>query len=270
MSAGFATLRRFVREEAGLLLAADKLYLLEDRLTPLMRDANIASLDELGPMVQRNTRSQLAQSVVEAVTINETSFFRDRALFSSFAEVHLPRLFEARDASRHLRIWCAGCSSGQEPYSLAMIIDEALRSRRGWTIDILGTDLSRSVIQVARAGRYSQFEVQRGLPIRMLMRHFVQDGQMWEVNEALRSKVVFESQNLLRMPCPNVGFDMIFCRNVLYYFDPAIRRNVLSGLATALKPEGLLILGATECGTGGLSTLFEAAGSPFAFRLRTS
>ena len=160
MSAGFALLQRFLRETSGLCLERDKLYLVEDRLRGLLQRRGIANLDDLARMVHANPCSDLATAVAETLTINETSFFRDRTLFSAVSERLLPQLLETRRDKRRLRIWCAGCSTGQEPYSLAMVIDDMTRQLSGWQVEILATDLSRPVLDFARAGIYSQFEVQ--------------------------------------------------------------------------------------------------------------
>ena len=246
MSTGFACLQRFLREAAGLSLEADKRYLVEDRLQCILRDAKLTGLDDLGRYLHANARSDLARCVVEALTINETSFFRDKVLFQTFADHLLPRLIAARADRRRLRIWCAGCASGQEPYSLAMLIDERMRQLTGWQIEIVATDLSRAVIESARRGRYSQFEVQRGLPVTLLLRYFQRSGETWQISDYLRAKIAFSTLNLVEDFRDLGRFDIIFCRNVLIYFDAATKARVLGNLSEALSDDGVLALGGAE------------------------
>jgi chemotaxis protein methyltransferase CheR len=246
MTAGFSILQRFVREASGLALDDDKRYLIEDRLQPVLRDAKLHTIDDLANQLHGNQRSDLARAVTEALTINETSFFRDKLLFTTFAETVLPALIAARKDQRRLRIWCAGCSSGQEPYSLAMIIDEQMRQLSGWQIEIVATDLSRSIIEAARRGRYSQFEVQRGLPVTLLLRYFQRVGESWQISDYLRAKVAFSTLNLMQ-GFKDIGrFDIVFCRNVLIYFDAETKARVLTRLTDAMADDGYLALGGAE------------------------
>ena len=246
MSAGFACLRSFLREASGLSLDEDKRYLIEDRLQSILRDAKLSGLDDLGRCLQANARSDLARSVAEALTINETSFFRDKILFQTLTDQLLPRLIAARADRRRLRIWCAGCSTGQEPYSIAMLIDEQMRQLSGWQIEIVATDLSRSVIETAKRGRYSQFEVQRGLPVTFLLRYFQRSGENWQISDYLRAKIAFSTLNLMESFKDLGRFDIIFCRNVLIYFDAATKARVLGHLGDALSDDGVLALGGAE------------------------
>ena len=266
LSAGFALLQRFLRETSGLCLERDKLYLVEDRLRGLLQRRGIANLDDLARMVHANPCSDLATAVAETLTINETSFFRDRTLFSAVSERLLPQLLETRRDKRRLRIWCAGCSTGQEPYSLAMVIDDMTRQLSGWQVEILATDLSRPVLDFARAGIYSQFEVQRGLPVTMLLRHFSRLGDGWRISDYLRAKVTFRTQNLLYIPRDFGPFDVVFCRNVLFYFDAATKRRVISGLVGALAPEGFIVLGGAERVGSVCADLLTEGNTPFVFR----
>ena len=266
MSAGFAILQRFLRETSGLALENDKLYLVEDRLRGILRDRKIAGLEELAQRLHGDRRSELADAVAETLTINETSFFRDRALFAAISEVLLPKLLATRREQRRLRIWCAGCSTGQEPYSLAMVLDDMTRQLAGWQVEIVATDLSRPVIDFAKAGVYSQFEVQRGLPVVMLLRHFVREGEGWRISDYLRAKVSFRTQNLLAIPREVGPFDLVFCRNVLFYFDAATKRRVISGLVGALQPDGFIALGGAERVGPDSGDLLVEGGVPFVFR----
>ena len=266
MSDAFALIRRFALETAGLSLDEDKRYLVEDRLAPVLRRERLTALSELAEAITRDPRSNLARAAAEALTINETSFFRDKAFFETFAQTLLPTLLAARAERRKLRIWCAGCSSGQEPYSLAMLLDEQARRLAGWQVEILATDLSHAMIDTARRGLYSQFEVQRGVPISLLLRYFRREGEFWQVADHLRAKVTFRPQNLVTGVREQGAFDVIFCRNVLIYFDVATKRRVLASLDGALAHDGCLALGAAE-GVGGLSTKLTAVpGQRFLFR----
>jgi chemotaxis protein methyltransferase CheR len=241
----FDALREFLYERSGLSLEGDKLYLVESRLMPVAREAGLADLGALMKRLQTGDRA-LAQSVVDAMMTNETFFFRDRAPFDKFRNVILPNLLAARASERRLRIWCAACSTGQEPYSLAMLLDEEARKLTGWSVEIVATDLSRRAIEAARQGLYSQFEVQRGLPITMLLRYFQRAGERWQINEFLRSRINFREFNLLSDYRPLGTFDVIFCRNVLLYFDVPTKRDILARLSRALAADGFLLMGSAE------------------------
>ena len=245
MTSTFESLRQFLYEHSGLALEGDKLYLVESRLLPIAREAGLPDLAALLKRLQAGDRD-LGQSVVDAMTTNETFFFRDRAPFEKFRTVMLPNLLAARAAERRLRIWCAACSTGQEPYSLAMLLDDEARRLTGWNVEILATDLSRRAIESARQGLYSQFEVQRGLPITMLLRYFQRVGDRWQINEFLRSRINFREFNLMSDFRSLGTFDAIFCRNVLLYFDVATKRDILARLARALAPDGFLLMGSAE------------------------
>ena len=254
MSAAFDTLRRILARASGISLDEDKAYLVESRLMSLMESARIKDLADL---VRRfDSEPTLLDAVVQAMTTNETLFFRDRAPFDDFREILLPRLMAARQQTRRIRIWCAAASTGQEPYSLAMILDEQARKLAGWQVEIVATDISQRVVQAAREGLYNQFEVQRGLPITMLLRYFKREGEMWRINEHLRSRVTFKTQNLMADFRGLGSFDVIFCRNVLIYFDVDNKIRVLDRLAQALPSDGVLCLGAAETIVG-LSEAFQ-------------
>ncbi len=246
MNAGFALVQRFLRETSGLALENDKRYLIEDRLRPIIQAANLSGMDDLGRTLRGDARSELARTVAETLTINETSFLRDKSLFAALRDSLLPDLIERRGDRRRLRIWCAGCSTGQEPYSLAMMIDEYARKLSGWQIEIVATDLSRAVIESAKRGAYSQFEVQRGLPVAMLLRYFRREGEAWQISDYLRAKITFKTHNLMTSARELGVFDIVFCRNVLLYFDVATKKRVLGDLSNALANDGYLVLGAAE------------------------
>lgn len=189
-------------------------------------------------------------AVVEAMTTNESFFFRDKILFDHFRETVMPALLAARKGSRFIRIWCAAASTGQEPYSLAMCLKQMERQIAGWQIEIIATDLSNEVLEKARAGLYSQFEVQRGLPIQFLVKYFTRDGERWQLAPELRDMVQFRTLNLLNDFSPLGSFDVVFCRNVLIYFDQATRVDVLDRIARQTASDGFLMLGAAETVVG--------------------
>ncbi len=256
MSPGdFDFLRRYLHERSGLVLNAEKQYLAESRLMPVVRKHGLISLADLVTRIRMMPASELAIDTVEAMTTNETFFFRDKIPFEHFRDTMLPALTAARDRDRRLRIWCAAASTGQEPYSLAMAIRELAMSARGgalngFRIDILATDLSGDVLERARAGTYSQFEVQRGLPIQMLLKYFTQVGDAWQVSSDLRAMVQFRTLNLLNDFAPLGKFDIVFCRNVLIYFDQPTKTQVLNRMAPQIADDGYLVLGAAETVVG--------------------
>lgn len=253
--ADFTFLRLLLQQRSGLSLTADKHYLAESRLGILCRRRDIADITTLVSRLRLGRDRALENAVVDAMTTNETLFFRDRTPFDLFRDVILPERLTANAATRSLRIWCAAVSSGQEAYSLAMLLDEAAGRLAGWKIEIVGTDISAEILEKARSGLYSQFEIQRGLPIQMLLKHFEQRGDKWQVSQQLRRMVEFRPHNLLERNDHFGRFDVIFCRNVLIYFDVATKAKVLELLAPRLVPDGTLVLGAAETVLG-LATRF--------------
>ncbi|HMK80233.1 MAG TPA: protein-glutamate O-methyltransferase CheR [Xanthobacteraceae bacterium] len=242
-------LRKLLKDRSGLILSADKQYLVESRLTPLARKAGIATLAELvGKLKASNER--LIVEVVEAMTTNESFFYRDKVPFDHFKDAIMPSLIAARAKERRIRIWCAAASTGQEPYSLAMCLKEMKDKVAGWRVDILGTDLSTEVLEKAKAGVYSQFEVQRGLPIQMLVKHFTQTGDTWQISPEIRAMVQYKPLNLLADFSHLGNFDVVFCRNVLIYFDQETKIGVLNRIARMLEADGFLVLGAAETVVG--------------------
>jgi chemotaxis protein methyltransferase CheR len=250
MTSDFDALRQLLSRHSGLSLDAEKAYLAESRLQPIIERLGLNDLSALVKRLLSVGDPGLVRDVVDAMTTNETFFFRDRVPFENFRLVILPKLLQARKEMRQIRIWCAACSTGQEPYSLAMLLDEEAHKLSGWSVDILATDLSRSVIAAAREGVYTQFEMQRGLPISQLLRYFRQQGDRWRINEHLRSRIRFEEFNLLSDYGVLGRFDVIFCRNVLIYFDVPTKQNVLNRMAQVIYPDGYLILGAAETVVG--------------------
>jgi len=242
----FSVIADLVKARSGMILGPDKTYLLETRLSPLLRSENLPSLDALAARLREPRSEALAAKVVEALTINETFFFRDIKPFNHFRDVTLPALLASRPPGSTIRIWSAAASTGQEAYSIAMILSDAAPRLAGRRFEILGTDISRDVLEKARAGLYSQLEVQRGVPITALVKHFKKEGENWRINEALRQMVTFREWNLLDDPRPLGVFDVIFCRNVLIYFDTATKKNVLDALLRQLAEDGTLYLGGAE------------------------
>lgn len=255
---GYEYLRRLLHERSGLALLGDKQYLIESRLMPVARRHGHAGLAELVRAARNPGSEMLRTDIVEAMTTNETFFFRDKTPFDNFTEVMLPELLKARSNRRRLRIWCAAASTGQEPYSLAMLIEENAKKLAGWKIEIVATDISHEVLDKAKAGLYTQFEVQRGLPINYLMQYFKQVGDMWQIAPGIRQMVDFKPFNLLE-PMGSLGqFDIIYCRNVLIYFDAETKADVLARMADTLVPDGYLLLGAAETILG-ISERFRGA-----------
>jgi chemotaxis protein methyltransferase CheR len=243
-------LRKLLKERSGLVLGADKQYLVESRLLPVARKAGVASLSELVQKLKGADAEPLAVDVVEAMTTNESFFFRDKIPFDHFRDTIMPGLLAARSAQRRIRIWCAACSTGQEPYSLAMLLKEMSQQIAGWRIEIISSDLSREVLEKAKAGIYSQFEVQRGLPIGLLVKYFTQVGEMWQVAPEIRAMVQYRTLNLLQDFSQLGAFDLVFCRNVLIYFDQERKVDVLERLARVVEADGYLVLGAAETVVG--------------------
>jgi len=242
-------LRKLLKERSGLDLSADKQYLVESRLVPLARRSNLAGIPELVLKMKSGAEPLIAE-VVEAMTTNETFFFRDKLPFDHLKEAVLPALVQARAARRSLRIWCAAASTGQEPYSIAMCLKEAGAMLSGWRTEIIGTDLSLGVLEKARAGVFSQFEVQRGLPIQMLVKYFTQTGELWQLNADIRSMVQYRQLNLLQDFSHLGTFDIIFCRNVLIYFDQPTKASIFDRMSRMIEPDGVLALGAAESVVG--------------------
>jgi chemotaxis protein methyltransferase CheR len=242
-------LRKLLKERSGLDLSADKQYLVESRLLPLARKASLPGISEL---VQKmiSGADALTAEVVEAMTTNETFFFRDKIPFDYLRETVLPALVQARAARRALRIWCAASSTGQEPYSIAMCLKEAGPMLAGWRTEIVATDLSLGVLEKSKTGIFSQFEVQRGLPIQMLVKYFTQNGELWQLNAEIRGMVQHRQLNLLQDFSHLGMFDIIFCRNVLIYFDQPTKVNIFERIARMLEPDGVLALGAAESVVG--------------------
>ncbi len=254
--ADFDYLYTLLKARSGFVISKEKIYLLESRLLPVARSNGFQTLDELIRAMKLPTGGNLQATVVEAMTTNETFFFRDKSPFDHLNEVILPHMLVERAKTRRLRIWCAAASTGQEPFSIAICLKEIADKISNWHVDIIGTDISNDVLEKAKAGLYSQFEVQRGLPIQQLVKYFKQTGELWQISSDLRAMVEFRPFNLLDDFASLGKFDIIFCRNVLIYFDREGKSDVLDRLSKQLAPDGYLLLGAAETVIG-LSNEFK-------------
>lgn len=253
----FNTIAEFVQKSSGIVLSKSKEYLVESRLASVVEQFNFDDVSALARGL-RMAPEPVKSAVVDAMTTNESFFFRDKTPFAHFENVILPAICEARKNMKRIRIWCAAASTGQEPYSLAMLLLAHKRLWQGMDVQIIGTDISPTAIARAKEGRYSQFEVQRGLPVKLMVEHFTQDGAQWVISNQLRRMVKFSEMNLLK-PFTNVGNpDIVFCRNVLIYFDIETKRDILRNIHTAMKSDGFLVMGAAETMMG-LSEDFQRA-----------
>lgn len=242
----FDVYKEILHEKSGLHLTQDQASLLESRLNPIAMDWDFPTLEAMTINLRGVPEPKLIDDVVEAMVTSDTSFFRDTSPFNAFEDIVIPHMLKTRVHERKLRIWCNAASSGQEPYSLAMIIYENREQFSRWSIDILGTDISKTALEMAQKGTYSQFEVQRGLPVKMLLKFFTQTKNNWEIIKQLKNMVNFEQFNLLRDMSNYGQFDVIFCRNVLSDFDDKTKKDVLHRMANQLADDGFLFLGKSE------------------------
>ena len=249
-------LRGLVAEQSGNVISARQVYLLEQRLAPVAQDIGLASVQELVDELRRDVRQALSAKVAEAVTVNETSFFRDIHLFEALRKTIIPDIVERNQLRRTINIWCAACSSGQEPYSTAMVLREHFPELRTWNISILATDLSEEMLGRSEQGIYSQLEVNRGLPTKTLLRFFDRHGSQWKAKNELRSMITHRRLNLTQ-GWPRIGvFDIVMVRNVLIYFDRETKGRILQRIKRALAPDGYMFIGSAEMLIG-LSVPFE-------------
>jgi len=247
-------LQRYIHAETGIVLENDKHYLVETRLLPIVRRLDLDSLDDLCALLQGRHSSDAGRQVLEAMTTNETYFFRDPSQYEAIRTQLLPRLAVERAATRKMRFWSAAASTGQEAYSLAMLLIQA--GFDDWDVQILGTDFSSRVVERARSGKYLQIEVNRGLPASLLVRHFRRAGADWQLSRAVRRMVTFETIDLRQSMRALGPFDLVFCRNVMIYFDAETRNNLLRELHGTLFRGGWLLLGGAET-TFGYEKWFE-------------
>lgn len=243
-------LASLLETRTGQQLTLARRWRIDSALTSILREHGFAHLDQLVANLVTGRNPRLTETVIEALLNNETYFYRDKLPFDLLLGGPLARLERVR-TDRRIAIWCAGCSTGQEVYSLAMSIAADAARWQGWRIEIVGTDLSRAAIERARAGTYSQFEVQRGLPVTQMVRFFEElGGGAWQISDEIRKMVRFEARNIIEAPPPPGRFDIILCRNVLLYFSTDVRRLAFARLAQGIAPDGSLMLGAGETALG--------------------
>ncbi len=242
----FLFISELVKKRSGLVLTKDKIYLLESRLAPLARKEGVASVDDFITKIRQGGNEALKSAVTEAMTTNESFFFRDKKPFEHLSNVILPHMAKNRTSSAKIRIWCCASSTGQEPYSIGMVLKDNQAKFGHLRTEILGTDISNQVLEKAKAGLYSQFEVQRGMPIQLLVKYFTQVGESWEIKPEIKAMASYRYFNLLESFASLGKWDIVFCRNVLIYFDQETKRDILNRLAAQMAPDGYLLLGAAE------------------------
>jgi chemotaxis protein methyltransferase CheR len=242
----YQLLRAALRERCGIVLDDDKRYLMESRLTPILPRLGLATISEFAGKLRADPRGQLPEELVEALVTTESSFFRDPAAWEELRTAVLPELIRRRQSERRLTIWCGAAAAGQEPYSLAMLLRERFPELLGWQTTIVATDISRQMLARCRAGKYTQFEANRGLPAALLVKHFQQDGLDWRLNEDHRRMVDFRPMNLCGTWAALPPLDLALVRNVMIYFDVDAKKAILGKVARLLRPDGRLLLGAAE------------------------
>lgn len=242
----FQYISTLVREQAAIVLEKGKEYLVESRLAPLARQEGFDSIGDLVARLSSRPLNDLHSKVVEAMTTNETSWFRDIHPFEALNKVIVPEFMKKREAERSLYIWCAACSSGQEPYSIAILLREHFPALESWRVKIIACDFSNEMVEYARQGRYSQLEVNRGLAAPLLVKYFNRNGLEWQLKDEVRRMVEIQQMNLIEPWPPLPSMDVIFLRNVLIYFDMATKKAILERLHNLLKPDGYLFLGGAE------------------------
>jgi chemotaxis protein methyltransferase CheR len=239
-------MQKLVLKGSGIVLESGKEYLVEARLAPLAREEKLDSIGSVIRRLQASSLDPLHKKVIEAMTTNETSFFRDQHPFDALRRAVLPDLLARRAATKTLWIWCAASSSGQEPYTIAMTLLESIPSIKDWKITFIATDLSRQMVERSRTGRYNQLEVNRGLPAKLLVKYFRKDGLEWQIDDRLRSMIEFREMNLLAMWQAMPAMDIVFIRNVLIYFDAATKKDIFRRIRGVMRPDGFLFLGGAE------------------------
>ncbi len=266
----FNFLSALLKKRSGLALTEDKRYLLETRLQPIARETGLNTISELVGKLRGAPSEDLLRNVTEAMTTNESMFFRDNRPFEQLKTVLLPKLREIHQGTRHIRFWNAACSNGQEPYSLAITLQEEKPKMSGFSYEIQATDLDTQVLKKAAEGVYSQFEVQRGMPIQLLLKYFTKvENNNWQIKPDIRSMVNYKQGNLLASFAGMGKFDVIMCRNVLIYFDDTAKKDVMDRLAECLLPHGYLFLGAAESCIGITTKLRPVADARGVFELNT-
>jgi len=255
-TADYVFVADLLREQCALVLDPGKDYLINSRLSPIAQRHGLASIEQLVKRLRDTSHSSLVTEVVEAMVTTETSFFRDVHPFETLKKTVLPKLIELRRPQRQLNIWCAASSSGQEPYSIALLLKEYFPDLAGWQINLTATDISHEMLQRSRGGRYSQLEVNRGLPTALLLKWFRQEGGIWEIDEQIRRMMTFKPMNLAQ-PWPAMPvWDLVFLRNVMIYFDNDVKKTILGRVSRVLGEDGYLVLGGAET-TFGLDNSFQ-------------
>jgi chemotaxis protein methyltransferase CheR len=252
----FDYVRTLVKDRSAIILEPSKTYLVDSRLSPIVRKLNMNSIGELVTRMRQERFGELHRSVIEAMTTNETSFFRDVHPFEAMKTKIVPELMAKRAAERSLTIWCGACSSGQEPYSIAMLLRENFPELAGWRLQILATDLSTEILDRAKRGVFSQLEVNRGLPAALLVRHFTRQGLEWQVSDTVRNMITFRELNLIESWPSMPRVDVVFLRNVLIYFDIPTKKSILAKIRQVMRPDAYLFLGGAET-TMNLDDVFE-------------
>ncbi|MEG3618149.1 protein-glutamate O-methyltransferase [Magnetovibrio sp. PR-2] len=242
----FEFISSLIKSRSGLVLTPDKSYLLESRLMPVARKHGLKGLEDLINHLRTRRDEAMTVEVTEAMTTNESFFFRDVKPFDLLRDVVLPPILEKRASQKRLRIWCSAASSGQEPYSIAIVLKELGAQLAGWNIDIVGTDISHDILKKAQDGMYSQFEVQRGMPIQLLLKYFDKKDETWQIKPDIKNMVQYKYWNLLDDLNGLGKFDIVFCRNVLIYFDAETKGKVLENIAKLMPEDGMLFLGGAE------------------------
>lgn len=257
-AADYEFLCEFLLKSSGLSLGENKEYLIDSRLTPLAQSWELEDVSQLIAELRDGRNFRLRDAVTQAMTTNETSFFRDKKPFDDLKTVILPELIKQRQLTRELRIWSAATSTGQEAYSIAMLLEEEFPELCGWTVEVLATDIDQTALERAQEGVYSQFEVQRGLPVKLLMKHFSQVSGKWQIKPELRERITWKELNLLDDFSTLGPFDVIFCRNVLIYFENQTKQDTFRRLSRTLREDGYLLLGAAETTFGNCKELARA------------
>jgi chemotaxis protein methyltransferase CheR len=242
----FDVVRRLLLERSGIVLEPGKEYLVESRLAPLVEKLSLGSMEELIAQLRTSADNGLHTQIVEAMVTTESLFFRDHHPFEALRKTIIPELIERRQGERSLNIWCAASSTGQEPYSIALLLREHFPGLAGWRVSLLASDISREVLARAREGRYNQIEVNRGLPATLLVKHFDQHGTHWQLKPGIRCMVDFKEINLAQAWPALPRMDLVLVRNVMIYFDLDTKKTILNKLARLLKPDGYLLLGGAE------------------------
>ncbi len=249
---------KIVEDKVGLHLTDDKMYLVETRLAPVLEKHGYANLESLDRDLRIGACQTIVTEVAEALVTHETLFFRDTYPYTYLEKLYIPDIIGRNAKSKHIRIWCAGASTGQEPYSLAMLIREKFPELHDWRIDFFATDVSSQVIEKAEQGIFSHFEIQRGLPVDYVLKYFESQGKTWQVKPVIRNMISFQQQNLQSFNSYHDNIDILMCRNVMLYFQPGFRRMIIDEFHNSLKEKGILILGNTEASMSNRQDLIPA------------